>query len=144
MRMLWLVRDYIMSCYNHSVQGDYSRVLNFKMAALHSVKCLRGSVKCSGKKLNCKSAKDAKRLTEHFSKQRDKVFGIKKINLLKLLLILIQVINTIVTKCSKFFLYLQNLQQNSKALSNYIKTILFWRQREDHWIIFTWPLANIC
>ena len=40
-----------MSCYNHSVQGDYSRVLNFKMAALHSVKCLRGSVKCSGKTL---------------------------------------------------------------------------------------------
>ena len=32
-----------------------------------------------------KSRKVAKRLAEHFSKQRDKVFGIKKIDLLKLL-----------------------------------------------------------
>ena len=33
MHMLLLVKDYIMSCYNHHVQVIIARVLNFKMAA---------------------------------------------------------------------------------------------------------------
>ena len=45
MHMLLLVKDYIMSCYNHHVQVIIARAQNFKMAALHFVKYLCGSEK---------------------------------------------------------------------------------------------------
>ena len=38
MHLLLLVKDYIMSCYNHHVQVIIAIALNFKMAALHFVK----------------------------------------------------------------------------------------------------------
>ena len=34
MRALWLVENYVISCYNHPVRGDYNtEALIFKMAA---------------------------------------------------------------------------------------------------------------
>ena len=45
MHMLLLVKDYIMSCYNHHVQVIIARAQNFKMAALHFFKYLCGSEK---------------------------------------------------------------------------------------------------
>ena len=53
MHMLLLVKDYIMSCYNHLVQVIIERALNFKMAALHFVKYLCGSDESNSRKLNC-------------------------------------------------------------------------------------------
>ena len=53
MHMLLLVKDCIISCYNHHVQVIIARALNFKMAASHFVKYLRGSDKSNSRKLNC-------------------------------------------------------------------------------------------
>ena len=50
-----------------------ARALNFKMVALHSVKCQTVNVIEDNKIV--KSTKDAKRLAEYFSKQRDEVFA---------------------------------------------------------------------
>ena len=50
-----------------------ARAVNFKMAALHSVKCQTVNVVEDNKIV--KSTKDAKRLAEYFSKQRDEVFA---------------------------------------------------------------------
>ena len=33
MRAFWLVQNYVISRYNHLARGDYSRALNFEMAA---------------------------------------------------------------------------------------------------------------
>ena len=52
MRMLLLVKDCIISPYNHHAQVIIVRALDFKMAALHFVKCLCGSNKSNSRKLN--------------------------------------------------------------------------------------------
>ena len=65
MHLLLLVKDYIMSCYNHHVQVIIAIALNFKMAALHFDKS--NSIKWN--------YEEHKRLAEHFIKQRDEVFA---------------------------------------------------------------------
>ena len=72
MHLLLLVKDYIMSCYNHHVQVIIAIALNFKMAALHFVKYLWGIDKSNSIKWNYE---EHKRLAEHFIKQRDEVFA---------------------------------------------------------------------
>ena len=53
MRMLLLVKDCIISHYNHHVQVIIARTLNFKMTASQFVKYLLGRDKNNSRKLNC-------------------------------------------------------------------------------------------
>ena len=53
MHMLLLVKDCIISRYNHHARVTIARALNFKVAASHFVKYLWGSDKSNSRKLNC-------------------------------------------------------------------------------------------
>ena len=71
MHALWLVRDCSISCYNHLMQGDYSKRAKFQNGCLTFGQCFRKSSTLNRIKLDsfAKSTKDIKDLKTLFERK---------------------------------------------------------------------------